>query len=163
MHRQTLLFILRLHSVLLSCLLANAAVMPSPSSILTPISPSTQSLSSNTSNPSSGARCVLPISPSVPVSLEACLPAFYSLLAARAAETPFLRRHATAPIILNEVAGCVISMDRQGHGGSISISNRRIVDYARQLLLFCREYGYGGWVFLLEDPLWIIIVSGQRE
>ncbi|KAM0805834.1 hypothetical protein BDR22DRAFT_829430, partial [Usnea florida] len=162
MHRHNLVFILRLYSVLLSCLLANAAVIPSPLSILPPISPITQTLGSNTSNPSSGARCVLPIPPSVPVSLEACLPALRSLLASRSADTPFIRRHATAPIILNEVPGCVISMDRQGHGGSIEISNRRIVDYARQLLLFCQEYGYGGWVFLIEDPLWIIIVSGQR-
>ena len=61
------------------------------------------------------------------------------------------------------MVGCVISMDRQKHGGSISISKRRIVDYARQLLFFCENYGYGGWVFLNEDPGWIIIVSGQRE
>ena len=57
----------------------------------------------------------------------------------------------------------MISMDRKANGGEIEISNRRIVDYVRQLLVFCQEYGYGGWVFLVEDPYWIVIVSGQRE
>ena len=106
---------------------------------------------------------MLPDRLSVPVSLEACQPAFRLLLDSRSAEIPFNRRHGTFPIPIVEVAGCVISMDRQSTGGSITISNRRIVDYARQLLVFCQGYGYGGWVFLLEDPYWIIIVSGQRE
>ena len=99
MHRQNLLFILRSNSVLLSCLFANAAVIPPSLSILPAISPITHSLGANTStlrNPN--ARCVLPLLPSVPVSLEACQSAFRGLLASRSADFVIRYYHDVASI-----------------------------------------------------------------
>lgn len=159
-----LLFIQLFVSLLLSHLFANAATIPTNSAAISDVSPSLHSPDFNSSAIFNGAtRCVLPVPPLVPVNLEICQPTFYRLLSAPDAGVPSLYHSGGGPFRIIYSNGCAISLDKQNRRGDIAISNRIIVDYARQVLLYCAHFGQGGWTRIDGSEDWIVIVSGRLE
>lgn len=158
------LFIQGFISLLLSYSFTNAAIILSNLSALSDVSPSIHRLNYNSSTTLNGTtRCVLPVLPLAPVNIEACQPTFQWLLRAQDADIPRLYLPGTTPITITHSAGCAISLDKRGLRGGLSISKRMIVDYARQVLLLCEDFGQGGWMHVDGNEDWIVIVSGRRE
>lgn len=154
-------------SVLLYPFLLNAASIPSETSSIPNLSPSFHSLNFNSSALLNGTtRCVHPVPPLIPVILETCQLVFRDLLLAPDAGFPFLYPHRDIPdwpITIATRFGCVISLDRRGRHTQILISKTRIVDFARQILLLCQNFGQGGWKQIDGDEDWIVIVSGTMD
>jgi len=73
----------------------------------------------------------------------------------------YFHSHNTITII--DYAGCEISIDYLRTRGRISLTNRRMVEYVREVLLGCAHLGHGGWVHMQESWEWIVIVEGSRS
>ena len=144
---------------------ADLAIIPCRASAISDVSPSFQSPRFNASTVLSGTtRCSLPVPPHFPVSLEACQPVFRSLLFSLDADNLHYYHHRSHhPITIKSEFHCAIRLDRRVASGEILISKRRIVDYARQVLLLCSQFGQGGWTHIDGSEDWIVIVSGSGE
>ena len=163
-HLYKLLSIRSYVSFLLFSLSAYAAFVSSESSAGSDLPPSFPSPNLNSSTLFiSTTRCVLPVPPLVPVSLAMCQPTFWRILLAPNADIPHMYKLGAFPIWIVDTFGCVISLDRRGVRGEILISKRRIVEYARQVLLLCENFGQGGWTRIDGNEDWVVVVSGRRE
>ena len=161
-HPYNLLLIQALVCLLLSHLFADAAIVPSKVSTLSDVPPYFHQASFNSSALFNGTtKCVLPLEPLDPISLEQCQPLFHWVLTSPDAEISFLYRHVAKPIVIANGNGCVIWLDSRVRPADIAISKRIIVDYARQVLLLCSHLGQGGWTQIDGNEDWIVIVSGR--
>ena len=159
-----LLFIQAFLYLLLSHFFANAATIPTNSSAISDVSQSLHKPDLNSSALYNGwTRCLLPELPLAPVNLMVCQATFRWLLLAPDAEVPSFYRSGGRPIRIAFKNDCAITLDAPKYEAFIFISKKMIVDYARQVLLLCANFGQGGWTHVDGSQDWIVIVSGRSE